>query len=730
MKKNDGKQDIKIIDISEFAKINNETSLIKFCRENNKSSYDDQFSTHKRFIKMIKANFLSNGTLSLECWFEISIYIFKKFDQTNLDVYFEDENEEDENENEELEISNFRIYKFVPEYDDKTEKIKDISSIFDFIRKHKENNSNVDNMCNYIKFISYFFDKCDEKGSFSDFLSLELFDFTNSNHYDKADQGHALNDLIEILKKYLQKDKNDKSAIDTVKDIFGQLNSSVSFDKKLDLLKFCRNNNIDFKMDSDMVQKLIDDNINSLKIDQFILICSFCEDKTIPSETMSKMMLTLKKYLEPTKTKTKAETSYGNYFYSNKFNLRDLLKSDEDDEIILDSVIPINSKANQSAFDPLRQENIKKSRNKIFTPALINFIQQKINGDYKLGDKLNFNKKYYFAHTDNFNQHGINECFYLYCAEKYFRVPHTKDSVVEFFGHAKNGIPKEYYAEPQKIKENLKNNLWNDYDFGFEFGDVCQEFNAFTKNIFEDKKVLKSDDNEDIIKNQILLDDKIQNGDDNRKLTFGEIILIFLSDFKFDDYGITEENMIPNNNYDGNLKIDRIYFQWLLLFFKQQNKLTSDNFIFCVSKVRIADVTKLYDVFNFLEKYKIEISVGLADKLLDYYDGGKRDPNDYWGKQCYSYVEKLGDKNLMNKFKRVLYLYKTPLWLIIITLGSVFWGPWLLKKIFGCCYNFDDNDADNTENNNFNQKNQNPIPNQGNTFEESLNNEKNEPTIK
>ena len=68
---------------------------------------------------------------------------------------------------------------------------------------------------------------------------------------------------------------------------------------------------------------------------------------------------------------------------------------------------------------------------------------------------------------------------------------------------------------------------------------------------------------------------------------------------------------------------------------------------------------------------------------------------------------------------------KTPLWIIIITLGGIFWGPWLFKKIFGCCYDFEDTVVPTNETDNQKSSNQNPMPNQDNNLEENLNDKEN-----
>ena len=64
--------------------------------------------------------------------------------------------------------------------------------------------------------------------------------------------------------------------------------------------------------------------------------------------------------------------------------------------------------------------------------------------------------------------------------------------------------------------------------------------------------------------------------------------------------------------------------------------------------------------------------------------------------------------------------------LTIITLGGTFWGPWLFKKIFSCCYDFEDTVVPTNETDNQKSSNQNPMPNQGNNLEKNSNDKENE----
>ena len=59
--------------------------------------------------------------------------------------------------------------------------------------------------------------------------------------------------------------------------------------------------------------------------------------------------------------------------------------------------------------------------------------------------------------------------------------------------------------------------------------------------------------------------------------------------------------------------------------------------------------------------------------------------------------------------------------LTIITFGGNFWAPWLFKKIFGCCFDFEDTVVPTNETDNQKSSNQNPMPNQDNNLEENLN---------
>ena len=57
--------------------------------------------------------------------------------------------------------------------------------------------------------------------------------------------------------------------------------------------------------------------------------------------------------------------------------------------------------------------------------------------------------------------------------------------------------------------------------------------------------------------------------------------------------------------------------------------------------------------------------------------------------------------------------------LTIITLGGIFWVPWLFKKIFGCCFDFGGGDISADKNKNLGSS-QDLIPDQSSSLEENL----------
>lgn len=64
IEKNAGKQENKVIDISEFAEINDEAGLLKFCQEKNKADDKEKKLDNdqkKALVAKIKENILSKG---------------------------------------------------------------------------------------------------------------------------------------------------------------------------------------------------------------------------------------------------------------------------------------------------------------------------------------------------------------------------------------------------------------------------------------------------------------------------------------------------------------------------------------------------------------------------------------------------------------------------------------------------------------------------------------------
>ena len=179
------------------------------------------------------------------------------------------------------------------EIKDSEDKINSMKPIFDFIKQHRAKCKNRCNTLNYINLIDCFYDMCNEKFTWQDILDLNLINLENADNFKKLGSD-GLDSIINILDYCLSKNSNDQQAITAIKNIFANVpNSIATIDQIVQLLNLCEKNKIDIKMNENTVIKLFDKKEyekNPLTTEKLLLICSFCEDNSIPEDTMKNVI--------------------------------------------------------------------------------------------------------------------------------------------------------------------------------------------------------------------------------------------------------------------------------------------------------------------------------------------------------------------------------------------------------------------------------------------------------
>ncbi len=283
----------KLPNFTEFEKITDNVSLLKFCQKKNKQkikSYADYNKAQKiAFWRTIIDNILDKGTkLSLETVFEFHIFVCG-----NKRIEVEDFEGELSGKwypeiflcSEYLDVQGYKKK-------DKKDEIESMKPIFDFINQHRKKYEDRDNTLNYINLIDFFCNMCDEKFTWQDILDLKLINLENADDFKKLGSD-GLDSIINILDYCLSKNSNDQKAITAIKNIFANVpNSVATIDQIVQLLNLCEKNKIDLKMDENMVTKLFKEieNEKCLTNDNLLLICSFCKDNSIPEDIMKNMM--------------------------------------------------------------------------------------------------------------------------------------------------------------------------------------------------------------------------------------------------------------------------------------------------------------------------------------------------------------------------------------------------------------------------------------------------------
>ena len=224
---------------------------------------------------------------------------------------------------------------------------------------------------------------------------------------------------------------------------------------------------------------------------------------------------------------------------------------------------------------------------------------------------------------------------------------------------------------------------------------------------------------------------------------------------------------------------DKYYFRWILQIFQNQSSgISKEHLIKLLQRYKFKDPSDLNDFYlamknipvvkndNLLidepgNKIKVESNVDILSALLDACDDTifqNNPPNSTFyiqksilNTQNQKLIDKMNNKfnlqlikkqneilttnnnrliienpnlnNAKSKSKTIVNPKsnegKTPLWIIIITLGGIFWAPWLFKKIFGCCFDFGGGDISADKNKNLGSS-QDLIPDQSSSLEENL----------
>ena len=716
MEENDEKQDGEIIATSEFDKIVDNASLLKFCKEKNESEKEFTKEYMRYLMRHITSQlFTKNIKLSIETCYELLIFC------PSAEFYF-------------MGYNGKTFLKHIDFGDNNNEKLNSLEQILNFIKSHKQSNENSD-VQNYLRLIDFFLGFPIKTCSVNEFLEVMEFNFANKESYNNINKDGFLC-VINILSSCIDGDETQyKDAAKVVNDILNSEHQEFYLDKNfikftIELLKKLKSQYIDITVDC---AKIMNNYFTKLSPERFdfkdwLGLLSGCKDNSVHQGALIK---------------------------SNQNSLKT-------------AFLPFN--------DSLREDEISAIKTKygkcIFTPSLINFIKQKFkfDEDYDLEKvlKQNFEK-------DNFiegNNLDLSVIMYRLCFECEQCIPHEKQDIIKLFESTKLFLPEQYECYNGKchsagIKEKIDDDLLFTSLTCYK-NKIYAELDDFVQQIFIEKGVLqKGEDNNNKIDNEIVNEEF--NNNKNRKLTLEELKIIVLSNFKFatedQPNGITKEKfatLIPDKIYD------KYYFKWCLEFYKGKRGISKEDFIFCISRYKFTDINDFNDfcseISNSHSLYKnARFDLDCVSALLDACDGIdslKEESASF--RYMQEIVSKTKNQKLIDKMNNKFNLQlikkqneilttnnnrliienpnlnnaqsksktivnpksnegKTPLWIIIITLGGIFWGPWLFKKIFSCCYDFEDTVVPTNETDNQKSSNQNPMPNQDNNLKENLN---------
>ncbi len=736
-------------DVSAFNEIKDNDALLKFCREKNKAKNEELNEDQKKaLVTEIKKNILSqNKNLSVETVFELSILLSGNGKVGDLKLYYG------------IDISELDSFKF-----------DSLNPVFDFIKEHKKQNNNADNIGNYINLIYYFIRfKPVKTYSVKDFLEVMQFDFSNQDTYKNLtlDEFYC---IYDILFERLENDKDNHECIaKLIEDTFSYAPCDILVGNyHIWLLRRCKEKcvNISIEVDEKRIAELYK-KFCPTKLDfyNWCMLISCCKDHSISQDIFNSMIKDVE-------------------------NQKDFI-----------STVCLNGCKSKMAKTKFSKY--------IFTPSLISFIKQKFNFDenYDLEKVLN----------DTFGKNNLvkgDDCdlvviLYRLRFESYFLIPHKKEDIIKLFESTKFLLPEQcrplydfngYNSVDHCIKQKFDCDFMCLHERRHDVK-IYEEMDKFVRQIFIEKGVLPKDKDDN---NKIILENQANNNY-NSKLTLEELKIMACSKFKIGDYDISKQKfktLIPDN-------IDnQYYFRWLLEFYRCTNyqeerrtgapdEISKEDFIFCVKRYKFTSPKDFNDFCYCIGKSraynKIKFDVDCVNALLDAYNtckhvgrimltnnegeilgfnedhitdymkdviknvqsqflvnrikqrfGIKLEIDNKAKQNCVTnqnqlLVDKIEQKfsnavnsgrvtdllALRNKDRQRFGKYhkndknKTPLWLVIITLGGIFWAPWLFKKIFGCCFDFGGGDISADKNKNLGSS-QDLIPDQSSSLEENL----------
>ena len=585
-------------------------------------------------------------------------------------------------------------------------KFDNLNPIFEFIKNHKQKNdngaNNDDNIGEYLKLIYWFvIFKFIKTCYVEDFLAIMQFDFKNQDTYKKFKQ-EDFRRTLSILICCLKKDKNSqhKAAV-VIEDIFNYAPDNLLQSANIcRLLRCLKENCVNIAIDGKKINKLYE-NIGRRSFCHWVMLLSCCKYHSVPQNIFNEVIV---KEQDGQNIRKWRETS----------------------------LLPFEGKRLCLEF---RHEKY------MFTPSMIDFIKQKLCHSKNCDLENDLKKKFECGDDGNFvegNNCDLGTIFYRLRFENYMLIPHTKEYVIKLFESTKSFFPEKYeiFNDYHDDGSSIK------YKFDFELCDqrqyqtnkIYEEMDEFVKQIFIEKGVIQKNKADN---NGIILENKNHNNS-NKKLTLEELKIIVLSNFKFGDYDITKEDfetLIPD-------KIDsKHYFRWFLEFYKDKNNETAIlniDFTSCLKRYKFTNINDFDDFCGCIDVFKaydkVRFDVDCVDALLDAcadeldvlhdYSSNKSYAYDYMKKvvskiQSQELADKMNNKfNIPDMYKlkvkskaiEILLISgdnnqfnmpvenfdsnkcainsqqkqsKTPLWLIIITLGAIFWDRGCLKKYLG-----------------------------------------------
>ena len=731
MEENDEKQDGEIIATSEFDKIVDDASLLKFCQAKNESQTKPTSQSLISLLNHINTRLLQrNIKLSIETCYELLIFC------PLAEFYF-------------MGYNHKTFLEQIDFGDNSNEKLNSLEQILNFIKSHKQSNENSD-VQNYLQLIYFFLGFPIKTCSVNEFLEVMEFNFADSKIWDDG----TIYLIIQILSSFIDKDKNQCSDVAKVlNDIFNSEFKHVKCDPDLinfiaELLTKLKKLHMDISIDC---TKIINNYFTQLPPEKFdfknwLVLLSGCKDNSVDEDAF-------------------------NILIKNKQSLQALLPFSETCK--QDEILQIKTKYGKY----------------IFTPSLINFIRQKFNFDknYNLEQvlKKNFAKENFIDGNDC----DLSVIMYRLCFECDQCIPHKKEDIIKLFESTKHFLPKDYKTHDDVVYSKVIKNKFNDGLFWASSecfkNKIYEELDEFVQQIFREKEVLqKGQDNDNEIKNEIV--NEQSNNSKSQNLTLEELKIIVLSNFEFavDDQanGMTRKRfatLIPDNIDD------KYYFRWCLELYKcNKGGISKEDFISCVKRYKFTDISDFNDfcmeINNKASLYdNTRLDFDCVSALLDACDRiNFLTETSYSFKYMQRIVSEIRNQELTNKINEkfrlkleprsvsidnrirlndndndmadndnsrvvacslglqeflkrigltlvtiiVLILYGIA---IILTLGAVIWGPRLREERSRFGHNFADTDIGIGKNQR--NSNRNSIPNQGDNLEENLNNKKNKP---